>query len=40
MEATLWSQADELVGGDGAWVIIDDTALPNKGKASVGVAPQ
>ena len=39
-EATLWSQADELVGGDGAWLIIDDTALPKKGKASVGVAPQ
>ena len=27
-------------GGDGAWLIIDDTALPKKGKASVGVAPQ
>lgn len=40
LEATLWSQADELVGGDGAWLIIDDTALPKKGKASVGVAPQ
>jgi len=36
----LWSQADELVGGAGAWLIIDDTALPKKGKASVGVAPQ
>lgn len=35
-----WEQADELVGGDGAWLIIDDTALPNKGKVSVGVAPQ
>ena len=22
LEATLWSQADELVGGDGAWLII------------------
>jgi SRSO17 transposase len=40
LEATLWSQADELVGGDDAWLIIDDTALPKKGKASVGVAPQ
>lgn len=29
-----------MVGGDGAWLIIDDTALPKKGKASVGVAPQ
>ena len=32
--------ADELVGGDKVWLIIDDTALPKKGKASVGVAPQ
>lgn len=40
LEVTLWNQADELVGGDGAWLIIDDTALPKKGKASVGVAPQ
>lgn len=40
LEATLWRQADELVGGDNAWLIIDDTALPKKGKASVGVAPQ
>ena len=40
LEATLWKQADALVGGDGAWLIIDDTALPKKGKASVGVAPQ
>jgi len=36
----LWSQADTLVGGDEAWLIIDDTALPKKGTASVGVAPQ
>jgi len=27
----LWRQADELVGGEGAWLIIDDTALPKKG---------
>jgi len=40
LEATLWQQADELVGGAKAWLIIDDTALPKKGKASVGVAPQ
>lgn len=40
LEATLWKQADDLVGGDGSWLIIDDTALPKKGKASVGVAPQ
>lgn len=31
---------DALVGGHKAWLIIDDTALPKKGKASVGVAPQ
>lgn len=40
LEATLWEQADALVGGDKAWLIIDDTALPKKGNASVGVAPQ
>lgn len=40
LEATLWSQADALVGGGKAWLIIDDTALPKKGTASVGVAPQ
>jgi len=40
LEATLWQQADDLVGGEKAWLIIDDTALPKKGNASVGVAPQ
>lgn len=40
LEATLWQQADDLVGGVKAWLIIDDTALPKKGNASVGVAPQ
>lgn len=40
LEAILWQQADALVGGEKAWLIIDDTALPKKGKASVGVAPQ
>ena len=40
LEATFWQQANELVGGGKAWLIIDDTALPKKGKASVGVAPQ
>jgi SRSO17 transposase len=34
------NQADGLAGGDEAWLIIDDTALPKKGKASVGLAPQ
>ena len=33
-------QADRLVGGDDAWLIVDDTALPKKGRHSVGVAPQ
>ena len=28
LEATLWEQADQLVGGDEAWLIIDDAALP------------
>lgn len=40
LEATLWQQADGLVGSDKAWLIIDDTALPKKGDASVGVGPQ
>lgn len=40
LEACLWRQADTLVGGDKALLIIDDTALPKKGKLSVGVAPQ
>ncbi len=40
LDATLWKQADQLVGGDGFWLIIDDAALPKKGKASVGVAPR
>lgn len=40
LEATLWRQADALVGGDKTWLIIDDTALPRKGKGSVWIAPQ
>ena len=40
LEAALLSEADKLVGGDDAWLIIDDTALPKKGRHSVGVAPQ
>ena len=40
LEVTLWSQADALVGGAKDWLILDDNALPKKGKASVGVAPQ
>ena len=36
----LLAAADRMVGGDDAWLIIDDTALPKKGRHSVGVAPQ
>jgi SRSO17 transposase len=40
LEAALLAEADRLVGGADAWLIIDDTALPKKGRHSVGVAPQ
>jgi SRSO17 transposase len=40
LEAALLVEADKLVGGEDAWLIIDDTALPKKGHNSVGVAPQ
>lgn len=40
LEATLLAEADRIVGGDDAWLIIDDTSLPKKGTHSVGVAPQ
>jgi SRSO17 transposase len=40
LEAALLVEADLQVGGDGAWLIVDDTALPKKGCHSVGVAPQ
>lgn len=33
-------QADRMVGGENAFLVIDDTALPKKGEHSVGVAPQ
>src|SRR5919112_6057655 len=41
-DAPLWTalarEADRLVGGPGAALVIDDTALPKKGALSVGVA--
>src|SRR5260370_8172104 len=40
LERELAIQADKLVGGAGAFLIIDDTTLPKKGTHSVGVAPQ
>src|ERR1700691_3808294 len=40
LEAALLVEANKLVGGENAWLIIDDTALPKKGRHSVGVAPQ
>ena len=40
LEAELMRQADRLVGGSDAWLVIDDTALPKKGRHSVGVAPR
>ncbi|EGO93859.1 transposase [Acidiphilium sp. PM] len=40
LEKALLAEADRMVGGDNAWLIVDDTALPKKGEHSVGVAPQ
>jgi SRSO17 transposase len=40
LETELLIQADRLVGGSNAVLVIDDTALPKKGNHSVGVAPQ
>lgn len=40
LEAELLVQADRLVGGADAVLVIDDTSLPKKGAHSVGVAPQ
>ena len=38
--AELAREADRLVGGPEAYLVIDDTALPKKGALSVGVARQ
>lgn len=40
LEEELAIQADRLVGGTDAVLVVDDTALPKKGRHSVGVAPQ
>src|SRR6187431_2384836 len=40
LETELLVQADRLVGGNDAVLVIDDTAMPKKGDRSVGVAPQ
>jgi SRSO17 transposase len=40
LEAALLVEADRLVGGKDAFLVVDDTALPKKGQHSVGVAPQ
>ena len=40
LEAALLAEADKMVGGEDACLIVDDTALPKKGRHSVGVAPQ
>ena len=40
LETELLIQADRLVGGSDAVLVIDDTAVPKKGQHSVGVAPQ
>jgi SRSO17 transposase len=39
LEKALLAEADRMVGGADAWLIVDDTALPKKGEHSVGVAP-
>ena len=40
LETELLVQADRLVGGSDAVLVIDDTAIPKKGTHSVGVAAQ
>ena len=40
LDKALLTEADRMVAGADAWLIVDDTALPKKGEHSVGVAPQ
>jgi SRSO17 transposase len=40
VETVLLVQADKLVGGSDAVLVIDDAAIPKKGAHSVGVAAQ
>jgi len=40
LETELLVQANQLVGGSDAVLVIDDTAMPKKGTHSVGVAAQ
>ena len=40
LEAALLAAVDRLVGGENAFLVIDETCLPRKGGHSVGVAPQ
>jgi SRSO17 transposase len=40
LEVELAVRANELVGGSDSVLVVDDTALPKKGRHSVGVAPQ
>lgn len=40
LEQVLWDKIDAMLGGQDAFLIIDDTALPKKGDESVGVAHQ
>jgi len=40
LETELLIQADQLVGGSDAVLVIDDTAVPQRGKHSAGVAAQ
>ncbi len=40
VQRVLWERAQEIVGGPGAVLILDDTSLVKQGKHSVGVARQ